>query len=54
MSHFVKASRLPAPHYPTFNACSSKEEALKSVFSHGLMNYDLIDKGAKWEKNDDF
>ncbi len=48
-SHYVHRSGLAGSHYVHITG-ENRLAALREVFSHGLMNYDLQDSGAKWEK----
>lgn len=53
VSHYVHRSGLGGPHYVYIEG-DSHLDILDEVFLHGLMNYDLNDEGAKWEKEPDF
>ena len=52
-SHYVHRSGLAGPHY-VYITGENRLEALREVFLHGLMNYDLQDSGTKWVKEPDF
>jgi hypothetical protein len=54
ISHFVHRTGLIGPHRVSFSMHKSEDEALSEAFSHGLMNYDINDDGAKWEPCDWF
>ncbi len=54
ISHFVHRSGLAGPHRVSFGEYKTQEEAFEEAFSHGLMNFDANDTGAKWERNDGF
>ena len=52
ISHFVHRSGLAGPHRADFGEFQTREDALSDAFSHGLMNFDPTDIGAKWERNE--